>query len=175
VIVRASGRLDDWAGTIRSEIRATDPTVTIERIETLVNQVSASMAQPRFAASVMVVFAAVALALAAVGLYGVLAYTVSQRRRELGVRAALGASRGRLVGLVLREGLAVTTVGVAIGLGAAAGLTRLMQSQLFGVTPLDVPSFVLAGCALIGVAILACVVPASRAAAVAPAEALRCE
>jgi putative ABC transport system permease protein len=175
VIVRASGRLDDWAGTIRSEIRATDPTVTIERIETLVNQVSASMAQPRFAASVMVAFAAVALALAAVGLYGVLAYTVSQRRRELGVRAALGASRGRLVALVLREGLAVTTVGVAIGLGAAAGLTRLMQSQLFGVTPLDLPSFVLAGSALIGVAILACVVPAIRAAAIAPAEALRCE
>jgi putative ABC transport system permease protein len=173
--VRASGAPERLAGAVRAEIRATDPSVSIERIETLVDQVSASMAQPRFAATVVVAFAAVALALAAVGLYGVLAYTVSQRRRELGVRAALGASRGRLVGLVLRQGLGVTTIGVAIGLAGAAGLTRLMQSQLFGVTPLDLPSFVLAGCALVGVAIVACVVPASRAAAVAPADALRCE
>ncbi len=175
VIVRASGEASGLAAAVRSEIRATDSSVGIERIESLVDLVSASMAQPRFAAAVVVAFAAVALALAAVGLYGMLAYTVSQRRRELGVRAALGASRSRLVRMVLGQGLGVTAVGVAIGLAGASGLTRLMQSQLFGVTPLDLPSFAIAGGALIVVALVACVVPAGRAAAIAPAEALRCE
>jgi predicted permease len=175
VVVRAAGSPEELAGAVRSQIRAADSTVSIERIETLVDQVSASMAQPRFATAVVVTFAAVALALAAVGLYGVLAYTVSQRRRELGVRAALGASKGRLVGMVLRQGLGVAAVGVVVGLAGAVALTRLMRNQLFGVTPLDLPSFALAGGLLLGVAILACLVPASRAAAIAPAEALRCE
>jgi ABC-type antimicrobial peptide transport system permease subunit len=100
---------------------------------------------------------------------------VSQRRRELGVRAALGASRARLVGLVLREGLVVAVVGVGVGLAGSAALTRLMQSQLFGVTPLDLPSFAGAGLVLLVVAVLACAIPAGRAAAIEPAEALRCE
>jgi len=175
LVVRAQAVPDALIGAIRSQIRAEDSSVSIERVETLAGQVAASMAQPRFATTVVGVFALVALTLASVGLYGVLAYTVSQRRREIGVRAALGASKARLVGQILREGLAVTTVGVGVGLAGAAGLTRWMQSQLFGVTPLDLPSFAASGALVLGVAIVACLVPGSRAAAIAPAEALRCE
>jgi len=175
LIVRGTGEPAAMTNAVRQAIRAVDPAVSIERIEPLADQLAASMAQPRFATAVVVSFAVVALALASVGLYGVLAYTVSQRRRELGVRATLGASRARLVGLVLREGLVVAVVGVGVGLAGSAALTRLMQSQLFGVTPLDLPSFAGAGLVLLVVAVLACAIPAGRAAAIEPAEALRCE
>jgi putative ABC transport system permease protein len=131
------------------------------------------MGQPRFAAAVLGGFALVALALAATGLYGVLSYQVLQRRREMGVRAALGASRGRLVALVVREGLAVTAAGLVLGMVAALLLTRLMSGLLFGVQPLDLPSFLIAPLVLFIVALLACLVPARRAALVDPAEALR--
>jgi ABC-type antimicrobial peptide transport system permease subunit len=133
------------------------------------------MAQPRFATTLLVTFAAVALALASVGLYGVLSYAVSQRRRELAVRAALGAPRGELVALVLREGLLVTSIGLALGLAGAAALTRVMQSLLFGVTPLDPVAFAAAPALLVPVACLACLLPANRAASTDPAEALRAE
>ena len=116
-----------------------------------------------------------AVALASVGVYGVLSYGVSQRRRELGVRAALGAAKGDLVALVVREGLTVTAIGLAVGLLGAAALTRFMQGVLFGVAPLDVLSFIAAPIVLAVVAVAACLLPASRAASTDPAEALRCE
>lgn len=106
---------------------------------------------------------------------GFLSYAVSQRRRELGVRAALGAARSDLVALVVREGLAVTVIGLAIGLGGAAALTRVMQSLLFGVRPLDPIAFAAAPSPLLPVAVVACLLPASRAARTDPAEALRAE
>ncbi len=134
---------------------------------------SASVARPRFAAAVLGTFAMVALALASVGLYGVLSYSVSQRRREFGVRAALGASRRRLVMLVMREGLTLTTIGITLGLAGAAALTRLMQTALFGITPLDPPSFALAASLLLAVALAACLIPGARAASVDPAESFR--
>jgi ABC-type antimicrobial peptide transport system permease subunit len=136
---------------------------------------SASMGQPRFAAALLGAFALVALALAATGLYGVLSYQVLQRRREMGVRAALGASRGRLVALVIREGLTVTVAGLVLGMAAALLLTKLMSGLLFGVTPLDLPSFLGAPLVLLVVALLACLLPARRASRVDPAEALRSE
>jgi ABC-type antimicrobial peptide transport system permease subunit len=124
---------------------------------------------------VLVTFAIVALALASVGLYGVLSYAVSQRRRELGVRAALGATRSDLVMLVVREGSVVTAAGLALGLAAAAALTRAMQSLLFGVTALDPWSFAAAPALLMPIALAACLLPAHRAAGIDPAEALRTE
>jgi putative ABC transport system permease protein len=175
LVVRTSDDPSALAAPLRQIIRESDRGVSVERLEPLANQVSASMAQPRFAMAVLVAFASVALALASVGLYGVLSYAVSQRRHEFGVRAALGASRTRLMRLVLGDGLRLAGIGVVIGLAAAAALTRLMQSALFGVTPLDATSFAAAAALLLGVAAAACLVPASRAASANPADALRFE
>jgi ABC-type antimicrobial peptide transport system permease subunit len=125
--------------------------------------------------AVLIAFAIAALVLASVGLYGVLSYAVSQRRRELGVRAALGAATPDLVALVVREGMATTAIGLATGLIAAAALTRFMRGALFGVAPLDLASFAAAPAILAIVAVLACLVPARRAALIDPAAALRCE
>jgi ABC-type antimicrobial peptide transport system permease subunit len=125
--------------------------------------------------AVLVAFALTAMALASIGLYGVLSYQVAQRRRELGVRAALGADRRALIGLVLRQGLGVTAAGIVLGLAGAAWVTRLMQGLLFGVDPHDAVAFVLAPVMLLAVAAAATLVPASRAASADPIEALRCE
>jgi predicted permease len=169
----ASSTLD--ASTVRSVIREADPTATIDRLEPLSAAVSTSFAQPRFATAVFVSFAALALMLAAIGLYGVLSYAVSQSRRELGIRSALGASSGHLTRQVLREGLTVTATGLLIGVGLAAALTSFIRDILFGVSPLDPLSFAVAPIALFVVATLACVRPARHAATVAPAEALKSE
>ena len=175
IVARTTGDPGDLVPFLRAAVREVDPGGAVDDIASLATRMSASMGQPRFAAAVLAVFAIVALALAATGLYGVLSYQVLQRRREMGVRAALGASRGRLVALVIREGLTVTIAGLALGLGAALLLTRLMQGLLFGIRPLDAPSFLAAPIILIVVALLACLVPARRAALVDPAEALRSE
>ncbi|MEO8679213.1 MAG: ABC transporter permease [Vicinamibacterales bacterium] len=160
---------------IRRVVLDVEPRAAFEGLGLLSAKVSGSVAAPRFSAAVLGAFAALALLLAAIGLYGVLSYGVSQRLRELGIRAAMGASRSELVGLVLREGLAVVSLGLALGLGAAAALSRYTQSLLFGVTPLDAWSYVAAPAVLLLVALAACAIPARRAASVDPAEALRCE
>jgi putative ABC transport system permease protein len=150
------------------------PAAAIETVP-LSQRVAESVDQPRFAAAVLAAFALLAMVLASVGLYSVVSYGISQRRRELGVRAALGASRPALLAMVIREGLAVTLLGLGAGLIAAAALTRLMRGVLFGVAPLDPMSFMAAPFLLIPVAVLACLIPASRAARTDPAEALRTE
>lgn len=137
--------------------------------------VAASWDQPRFATSVVSGFAALAMGLAGVGLYGALSYSVSQRRRELGLRAALGATRQNLVGLVLREGLSVTFVRLGVGVVAAGFLTLLMRGLLFGVTPLDATAFTPGPSLLVAVGVVACVLSAMRAAPIDPAVALRGE
>ncbi|MGE5245680.1 MAG: ADOP family duplicated permease [Betaproteobacteria bacterium] len=175
VVVRSTGNPAVLAADVRSLIRGIDRTASIDAIEPLAAAVDRSMDEPRFATTVLMTFGLLALTLAAVGLYGVLAFGVAQRRRELGVRAALGAGRGRLVGMVLREGLGLTLGGLALGLLAAAAVTRLLESLLFGVTPLDPLAFLAAPLALVLVAVVACALPARRAATVDPAEALRCD
>jgi ABC-type antimicrobial peptide transport system permease subunit len=124
---------------------------------------------------VLLAFAGLALLLAAVGLYGVLSYSVAQRRREIGVRTALGATRSRIVWLIVREGMTVAVLGLAAGVAASAAVTRLMQSLLVGVEPLDAVSFVLGPLALLVVAFIACIVPARSAADTDPAITLRSE
>jgi ABC-type antimicrobial peptide transport system permease subunit len=116
-----------------------------------------------------------AVGLAGIGLYGALSYSVSQRRRELGVRAALGATRGALVALVLREGVGVTLAGVGVGIVAAGLLSRLMTRLLFGTSPLDALSFSLGPALLVVVGVTASLVPALRAASIDPAKILRGE
>ena len=174
IVLRTQGPPAAAAPELRALVRELAPTAAVETVA-LSDRVAASVEQPRFATAVLTTFALLALVLASVGLYSVVSYGVSQRRRELGVRAALGASRPALLAMVIREGLMATVFGLGAGLIAAAALTRLMQGVLFGVAPLDPVSFMAAPFVLIPVAVLACLIPASRAARMNPAEALRTE
>ena len=175
VVIRTDGPPSSVSPVLREIVRDLNPDAALAEILPLGDRFSESVQRPRFAATVLATFAVLALLLASVGLYGVLSFGVAQRKRELGVRAALGARRGDLVGLVLKEGLGLTLGGLALGLLAAAGLTRLLQGLLFGVGPLDAAAFVTAPLLLIPVAAIACTLPARRAAAADPAEALKCE
>lgn len=174
VVVRSTGDPSSLAADVRSIIRQLDPAVTVDTV-TLGSRASSAVAQPRFAAFTAAAFAILALTLAAAGLFGAMSYTVSQRRREMGVRSALGASRRDIVTLILRQGLLVAGFGLVIGLLAATWLTRLMDALLFGIAPLDPLSFLAAPLLLLLAATAACVVPAWRGASVPPTEALRCE
>ena len=174
IAARTTGDAAALAPAIRNIVRELAPAAALETA-TMSQRVAASVDQPRFAMTVLATFALLALALASVGLYGVLSYGVSQRRRELGLRAALGASRQAIVRQVIREGLTVTVVGLLVGLAGAAAVTRLMGSVLFGVAPLDPLSFALAPLLLVPVAVLACAMPALRAARTDPAQVLRYE
>jgi putative ABC transport system permease protein len=156
-------------------VRQLEPAAAIERMSPLASKVSASVDEPRFATLVLVAFATLALALAATGLYGVLSFNIAQRRRELAVRVALGATRRDIVTMVMREGLTMTLIGLAGGLVLAAVLTRAMASALFGVTPLDPTAFSIASLLLVAVACAACLIPARRALAIDPGEALKAD
>ena len=175
LLIRTSGDPAAFVAELRSLVRDVEPTAALGEAGTLASRVSASVAQPRFATAILAVFAALALTLAATGLYGVLSYSVSQRRREIGIRSALGATRANVIALVLRQGLTATVAGLAVGVVASALGTRLLQPLLFGIRPLDLPSFALMPLILLIVAIVACLVPARRAAATDPAVTLRSE
>jgi putative ABC transport system permease protein len=147
--------------------------VGIDAIVPIDRLVAGSIARQRFYAVILGVFAAVAALLAAIGIYGVLAYAVVQRTQELGVRMALGAQRAQVLALVLRKGATLTVMGIAGGLiGAAAG-TRVLEGMLFGITPLDGTTFLAVALIFGVVALLACCVPARRATRVDPMVALR--
>jgi predicted permease len=175
LVIRTGDDAALHAATVRSLVRQLRPDAAIDPVVTMSEKVTASVAQPRFAAIVLGGFALTAIALAGVGLYGMLAYAVARRQRELGVRSALGAPRTALIGMVVREGMTVMLVGAVAGVVGAAAMTRLMQSLLFGIEPLDAWSFAAALIALTGVALVACSIPAARAAAIDPALALRTE
>lgn len=134
-----------------------------------------SLVRPRFYAVMVGIFAVIAAVLATVGIYGVLAYAVVQRTHEIGVRMALGARRRTVLTDVLRRGVLQALVGVVAGLAAAAGLTRYLSTMLYGLTPLDAGTYAAVALVFIGVAGLACYIPARRATKVDPLVALRCE
>jgi putative ABC transport system permease protein len=173
LVIRTPGDPGTLASDVRALVRAVDRDVVIDRVEPLGASVAASMDGPRFAAAVMGGFAGVAMLLAGIGLYGALSYSVSQRDRELGVRAALGAQRRDLVRLVVGEGLIVVLPGLALGLLGAIAFGRLMQELLFGVTPLDAVAFTTAPLILAVTALAACLAPALSAASADPALTLR--
>jgi predicted permease len=175
LVVRA--RQDEGAlvPAVKQAVWSVDRDQAIVQATTLSVLVAGSEAPRRFAMQVLQAFAALALALAGVGLYGVLAASVGERLREIGVRAALGASRERLVGMVIREGMGMTLVGVGLGLAAAAFASELLASLLFGVSRLDPVTYAEVVGVLVAVAALACGVPALRAARVDPVRALRVE
>jgi len=173
VVVRTAGDDPALPARLRQDVREIDPRAAIDRLAPLRTFVSASWDRPRFAASVMTAFALLAMGLAGVGLYAALSYGVSQRRRELGVRAALGATRPALVRLVLREGLAVTLAGMGLGVAAASVFTRAMDRLLFATSPLDALAFTLGPALLIAVGVAASALPALRAASADPSTVLR--
>ena len=173
LVIRASGSPAALAPDVRRMVLQVEPAAVVDRIEPLTTTVAASLDTPRFAAAVVTGFASLAMVLAALGLYGALSYSVSQRVRELAIRAALGAQRADLVSLVLREGLSVTLAGIALGVLGAGLFTRLMQDLLFGVTPLDAVAFTAAPAILVAASLGACLGPALRAASTDPATTLR--
>jgi predicted permease len=160
---------------VRAHIRALDADLPIAAIRSMQDVVDTSIATPRITGWVLATFASLAMLLAAVGIYGVVSYAVSQRRQEIGIRIAMGAGSGRVVSLVLRSGLAHATAGIAIGLGAAAVTSRLIGSLLHGVEPMDPATFVLSPLALLVVSTFAILIPAWRATRVDPARAMRSE
>jgi putative ABC transport system permease protein len=175
LVVKTEDAPASIAPLLRDIVQRLEPGATLERMGPLASKISASVGDKRFTTFVLVAFAVQALALATTGLYGVLSYNVSQRRREMGVRAALGATRGDLIRMVVREGLIVTAIGLALGIFVAAFAARAMSGVLFGITPLDRTAFSLSALLLFVVAGAACLIPARRAAAIDPAEALRAE
>ena len=175
LVVRTEGDPRAVAPLLTGLVGQIDPTAATDGIATLSERVSSSVAEPRFAALVLTTFAVLALGLAATGLYGVLSYNVSERRREIGIRGALGARRADLLALVLRQGLTLTLGGLALGLLAAVFAARLLAGLLFGITPGDAAAFATAPVLLLPVALAACLIPARRAASVDPAVALRSE
>jgi predicted permease len=166
--IRTTGDPGALVPTLRALAREQGETVALDGVMTMDDRLLASLSQPRLNALIMGAFALFAVAIAAVGLFGVLSYSVAQRGREIGVRVALGASPAAIVSMVVRQGLAITVTGVVGGLLAAYWLARLIASSLFGVVPADLMSFVAAPLVLLIVALIACVVPARRAARVDP-------
>jgi predicted permease len=174
-VVRTSGEPLALAAPIRSEIRQLDPNLPIANVRPMRDVVSTAMATPRLTAFLLGSFAAIALVLAAVGIYGVLSYVVSQRTHEIGIRLAVGAGRYHVLGLVLRQGALIGLTGVGVGLAGAFVLTRLMQTLLYEVTPNDAATFITVPVVLLVIALLASSVPALRAMRVSPTTALRIE
>ena len=160
---------------IRRDLRAIDPLMPIYEVAMMDERMLDLVAQPRFVTALLGAVAAVALVLASLGIYGLLAYSVNHRTREIGIRMALGARRADVLRTVLGQGLTVTLAGVAVGLAGAVALTRYVESFLFEVTPLDPLTMVSASLVLVTVALVACYLPARRATKVDPAVALRAE
>jgi putative ABC transport system permease protein len=158
---------------VRSQISSVDGDQPVTNVETVEELIDDSHAQPRFTMLLVSSFSGVALLLAAIGVYGVLSYSVAQRRREFGIRMALGADRADVLKLVLRQGVILTAEGLAIGLAAAFLLTRLVASMLYKVSAHDRATFVLAPALFLCIALLASYLPARRATKVDPIEALR--
>ncbi len=174
VVVRATAPLS-LVNAVQNEVWALDRNLPVSNIKTMERRLGESIAQPRFSALLLGLFAALALLLAAVGIYGVVSYTVEQRTREIGLRMALGASAGDILKQVVGRGLALTLAGAGLGVFGAFGLTRLISGLLYGVRATDPAIFVAMPALLALVALMACYIPARRATKVDPMIALRCE
>ncbi len=175
VLVRTAGDPAAMRALVERTIRATDPHVPVGSVRTADEILSGALTLQRFVMLVLGVFAALAMMLAAVGVYGVMSYVVVQRSHEIGVRVALGALSGDVIRLVLGRGLTLTAAGVALGVAGSLAVTRLLTSQLYGVRPTDPSTLAAAALAMVFVALLACYVPARRATSVDPVVALRSE
>jgi putative ABC transport system permease protein len=159
--------------TVEREIRAVDGTMSASHVRTMDQMIAESLSRQNFNTLLLTIFAAIALLLAAIGIYGLMSYSVQQRMQEIGIRVALGASRADVVRLVVLQGMKLAAVGIALGLAAAYGATRLLASLLFGVKSDDPSTYVAVAAMVTIVAAVASMVPARRAAGIAPSVALR--
>ena len=175
LVLRTSPEPTSLVNAVRTQVAGPTRDQPIYDARTMEQIISVSLAERRFTMLLLIIFAATALLLAAVGIYGVMSYAVTRRTHELGIRAALGASRHEIVRLVVRQGMTLAAIGMASGLLAAVVLTRLMAGLLYGVRPADPMTLAAVTLLLGGIALLACYIPARRATAVDPMVALRCE
>jgi len=175
LLLRSSSDPLSLAAPVRGEIFTLNKDQSVFNVRTMGQMLSQSVAARRFSMVLLAVFAALALALAGIGIYGVMSYTVALRTREIGIRMALGAHRGDVLKLVAGEGLKLAVIGIATGLAGALALTRLLTTLLFGVAPTDALTYTAVSLTLIFVSLLACYVPARRATKVDPLVALRYE
>jgi putative ABC transport system permease protein len=173
VVVRTNGNPLSLVPSVRAAIREFDPTVPIAEVRSMGALYDASTATPRTIALLLLAFAGVGLALGAVGIYGVISYAVTQRTRELGIRVALGAVEGRIVSMVLSDGIRMAAVGIVLGAGAAGLAARSLRTLVFGVATTDVLTYVGVATVLTLVALAASYIPARRASRVDPLVALR--
>jgi len=173
VVIRSTSTSSQVFGAARAILRQLDSDIAMSDARSMTNIVDASMGRRSFYLMLLAGFAIAALLLAAIGVYGIIAYGVQQRRQEIGVRLTLGATRRRVLTMILGDGLRMSAAGVVIGLAAAFGLTRIMRQLLFDVAPTDVVTFAAAPLVLLVAAFVACVLPARRAATLDPVEAIR--
>jgi predicted permease len=175
VVIRTTLSAEALAPQIRRIVQGMDPTLPVVKLRSMEDVFTESVSRPRFLAQLLGLFAGLALLLASIGTYGILSYSVSERRREIGIHMALGASRGNVLGMILGQGLRLTAAGLVAGIAAAFALTRLLRTQLFNVTPSDPATLIAVAGFIALVALIACYIPASRATRVDPMVVLRDE
>ena len=175
LVIRATQDPTRLASAVRSEVQALDPSLPVSNIKTVSQMIDERISAKRLMTYILAVFGLTALLLASVGIYGVMSYAVTQRTQEIGIRMALGARAIDVLKLVVRNGMSLALIGMAIGLAGAYALTRLLANLLFHVTPTDSLTFAAVSLSLILVALLACYIPARRATKVDPLVALRYE
>jgi putative ABC transport system permease protein len=175
LVVKAAGEPLSLAGAIRAEVARLDPALPVANIRTMEDVVATSISKPRLAGSVLLLFAALALLLAAIGLYGVLAFVVSERQHEIGIRMAIGAEARDVRRSVLGQGLALAGIGLAAGAAASVALGHAIRGLLHGVSPYDPTTFAAVPAVLLGVALVASWIPAHRATRISPMLALKSE
>ncbi|HXT74392.1 MAG TPA: FtsX-like permease family protein, partial [Candidatus Angelobacter sp.] len=175
VVVRTANDPHSEASALRSAVHDLNPNQPLVNFRTMQENIATSVSDPRFRTMLLGIFAASALLLSIIGLYGLMAYSVAQRTAEIGIRLALGAQRGDVMKMIIGDGLKLVLIGVALGIGGAFALTRLLARFLYGVVPNDPATFVAVPVILAVVALVACWIPARRAMRIDPMVALRYE
>jgi putative ABC transport system permease protein len=175
LVLRSAQSATALAGAVRRELRDLEPAAPVSSVRSMEELISASQSRPRFLTLLLTIFSAVALVLAVVGIYGVLSYLVAQRGKEFGLRMALGAPRGHVLGLVLKQGALLAIVGLGAGLAVSLAMTRLMSTLLYGIRATDPVTFLVMPAALAAATLAASFLPARRATKVDPMVTLRYE
>jgi ABC-type antimicrobial peptide transport system permease subunit len=175
LVLRTAGNAADLTNAVKQTVRSFDRNLPISEVLTMEGVVHEANAQPRFEMMLLSIFGGIALLLAAVGIYGVMSYSITQRTREIGIRISLGASRTGVLKMLVMQGMLLALTGAVVGVAGAALLSRLMKGLLYGVKPSDPLTFVIAGVVLAATAVLATLIPARRAMRIEPMTALRHE